>query len=125
MSVLTSPAALPYKTRDLVREETWSEPSYANYAPLRVECPANQTWIRPAQSGLSSEETSYVLGRKQKVKEALGTYLAGVNLMGFDLQQYLDVLGNDSSKVCDRSVPADLLFIGWYTGQNSLRPHGI
>ena len=67
----------------------------ASYAPVKVDCPSDVQWIRPA-NGLSPDEAEWVFGRKQVVSTALAAYLDRLNLTDFDLAKYLDSLQNSN-----------------------------
>ena len=62
-----------------------------SYAPIYVNCPPKETWIRPA-NGLSTKEVTWVYGRKQVVATALGSYLTRLGLEDFDVKNYTDAL---------------------------------
>lgn len=81
----------PTGTNSIV-SAVFPQPSYADYAPLRVQCPANQTWLRSSASGMSVEEKTWVQGRKAKVADSLRDYLAALSLEEFDVEEYFDLL---------------------------------
>lgn len=71
---------------------------FSNYTPVRVECPKGQKWIRHA-NGLSTEEATWVRGRKLEVLQGLKPYLGRLNLSDFDSTEYFDRLRQESDAV--------------------------
>lgn len=69
------------------------------YIPSYVQCPSNATFVRPASSGLSSKEETWLRSRKSVVTDALQTYLNNVNLSDFDLEGYISTLQANTSFV--------------------------
>jgi lysophospholipase len=59
--------------------------NFSSYAPVFVDCPEDQQWIRPASNGLSQAEASWVHGRKKVVLDALGLYLQRIKLKDFNV----------------------------------------
>ncbi|EXJ89618.1 hypothetical protein A1O3_02685 [Capronia epimyces CBS 606.96] len=70
--------------------------NFTSYAPLRTECPAHQQWIRPA-NGLSSQEATWVQGRKSVVVEAFSAYLDRLNITGLDVPKLVDAMKKDNN----------------------------
>lgn len=70
-----------------------------SYIPSYVECPKDQTFVRPADSGLSSREMEWLKTRKSVVTDALQTYLNNVNLSNFDVKGYIETLQQDPKLV--------------------------
>jgi lysophospholipase len=70
-----------------------------SYVPTYIECPSGQTFVRPASSGLSSREETWLKTRKTVVTDALQTYLTNANISGFDVQGYISTLKGDASLV--------------------------
>lgn len=70
-----------------------------SYIPSYVECPSNTTFVRPASSGLSMKEETWLRTRKSVVTDALETYLNNVNLSDFDVQGYISTLRGNTSFV--------------------------
>ncbi|KAI9852074.1 MAG: hypothetical protein M1838_001871 [Thelocarpon superellum] len=59
-----------------------------SYAPIRVQCPTDVQWIRPA-TGLAQVEANWVHGRKKVVAEALEGYLLRLQMKDFDACEYV------------------------------------
>jgi lysophospholipase len=60
----------------------------AEYAPGYVSCPSDLA-VRPASSGLSTEEQSWRELRQKEVLNSLGSYLQTANISGFNVTGYL------------------------------------
>lgn len=60
----------------------------SSYAPIRVECPSDIEWLRPA-IGLNPKEANWVAGRKPVVADALSAYLKRLELEDFDVSAYI------------------------------------
>ena len=86
----------------------------SSYAPVYVDCPPNVQWIRPP-SGLSAAERDWVFARKRVVLDALESYLTPLNIQGFNVTEYVQLMqGSDY-----RNVPTMGLAIsggGWASG---------
>lgn len=89
-------AALPTKDVELRSSDT--SLNFSSYAPVEVKCPDIKTWVRPA-TGLSSEESAWVTGRKKKALKAMSSYLDRLNLVDFDKKTYMKKLSSDPSYV--------------------------
>lgn len=72
--------------------------NYSSYAPMQIQCPKRDQWVRSA-GGLSDEETLWVECRKHKVLEGLTSYLERLNLSDFDLKTYLARLQQNEANV--------------------------
>ncbi|KAK4503621.1 hypothetical protein PRZ48_004536 [Zasmidium cellare] len=86
-----APAILP-------TEDDLTAANYSSYAPIQVQCPKRDQWVRSA-GGLSNEESLWVEGRKPKVLEGLTSYLERLNLSDFDLETYLTRLQENKANV--------------------------
>jgi lysophospholipase len=62
-----------------------------SYAPVYVECPSKERWIRPA-TGLSSQEAAWVQGRKSVVLNAFTAYLQRLNITDLDLPALVNAM---------------------------------
>ena len=60
-----------------------------NYTPVLIACPQNQTYIRPASSGLSPAEQAWLSVRRPNIVNALETYLNNVAIPGFNVTDYI------------------------------------
>lgn len=78
--------------------ERSTNPDFSNYAPVEVQCPKTNQWVRPAH-GLSEAESAWVAGRKKKVLNSLSSYLKRLHLTDFDTDEYLSKLAKDPSRV--------------------------
>ncbi|KIW24757.1 uncharacterized protein PV07_10451 [Cladophialophora immunda] len=65
--------------------------SYESNAPVYVDCPDGQQWIRPAK-GLSFQEEAWVRGRKSVVLDAFSAYLQRVNITGLDVPALVNAM---------------------------------
>ncbi|KUJ11335.1 FabD/lysophospholipase-like protein [Mollisia scopiformis] len=66
-----------------------------SYAPIRVECPSDIQWVRPA-TGLDPAEAEWVHNRKRVVLDALEKYLHRLELEDFDVYEYAYRLCNSN-----------------------------
>ncbi|KAF2169207.1 hypothetical protein M409DRAFT_36163 [Zasmidium cellare ATCC 36951] len=82
----------------LPTENDLTAANYSSYAPIQIQCPKRDQWVRSA-GGLSDEETLWVEGRKHKVLEGLTSYLERLNLSDFDLETYLARLQQNEANV--------------------------
>ncbi|KAG8845363.1 hypothetical protein FRB96_002521 [Tulasnella sp. 330] len=70
-----------------------------NYTPTVIPCPANQTYVRPASSGLSPSEKAWLSLRRPNVANALEAYLNNVGIPGFNVSAYISALKTNQSSV--------------------------
>jgi len=104
---LSSTVLLPAAGKDVVRFSDWSKlllallalsgarghPNvfieiYEGYVPVRVKCPEDVQWRRPAE-GIEPSEADWVHGRKPVVVEALSSYLERIGMHDFDVPAYI------------------------------------
>ncbi len=66
------------------------------YAPAAVDCPANRPTVRTA-TGLSPNETAWLPIRRNNTIEPMRTWLARMNITGFDANAYINGIQNNAS----------------------------
>ncbi|KAG8845364.1 hypothetical protein FRB96_002522 [Tulasnella sp. 330] len=93
--LLAFAAALPLASATVTSQFSLS----GNYTPTVIPCPANQTYIRPASSGLSASEQSWLSLRRPNVANALEAYLNNVAIPGFNVSAYISALKANNSLV--------------------------
>ncbi|KAG8880528.1 hypothetical protein FRB97_000698, partial [Tulasnella sp. 331] len=93
--LLALAAVLPLSSATVTSQLSLS----GNYTPTVITCPANQTYIRPASSGLSSSEKAWLSLRRPNVANALETYLNNVGIPGLNVSAYISALKSNESSV--------------------------
>lgn len=67
------------------------------YAPIRVSCPSDINWIRPA-NGLNPSEAEWIHSRKAVVYKSYAEYLKRLGLKSFDVSAYLKAINQAEYK---------------------------